>query len=359
MTGQLPECESNDTAEDFGHQMLRVVNDAAIALLLSIGHQTGLFDSMAAGDQASSAEIADAAGLDERYVREWLGGMVCAGIVDHDAATRTYHLPSHRASALTRAGGVGNVAKMAQYVALMGEVEQRIVGCFRDGGGLSYEEFPRFHALRAEESAAVFDSALLDTIVPLVDGLPQRLNAGIDVADFGCGSGRAINLMGQAFPAARFTGYDFSEQAIAAARSEAVELGLSNVHFEVRDLAAMDVPEAFDLVVVFDAIHDQVHPDRVLANIHRALRPGGDLLVVDIKASSDLDQNREIPWAAWLYTISTMHCMTVSLSAGGAGLGTAWGQELATSMLADAGFADVNVAQVDNDPFNNYYIARK
>ena len=100
-------------------------------------------------------------------------------------------------------------------------------------------------------------------------------------------------------------------------------------------------------------------PTKVLANIHRALRTGGDLLVVDIKASSELAQNRRDSVGSWLYTVSTMHCMTVSLSAGGAGLGTVWGQELATSMLADAGFTEVNIAEVDSDPFNNYYIAHK
>ena len=109
--------------------------------------------------------------------------------------------------------------RLAQYIALLGEVEQRIVGCFRNGGGLSYNAFPRFHSLRAEESGAVFDAALIDTILPLVDGLTERLRAGIDVADFGCGSGHAINVMAQAFPASRFTGYDFSEEAIASGAS--------------------------------------------------------------------------------------------------------------------------------------------
>ena len=355
---QLLESESPE-AKEFGHRMLGVVNDAAIALLLSIGHQTGLFDRMASLASATSAEIASAAGLDERHVREWLGGMVCAAIIDHDSTTHTYHLPAHHASALTRAGGPDNVAKMAQYIALLGEVEQRIVGCFHNGGGLPYTAFPRFHALRAEESREVVDAALIATILPLVDGLTERLRAGIDVADFGCGSGHAINVMAQAFPASRFTGYDFSEEAIARARAEAAELGLTNARFAAQDLAVLHAPDAFDAIVVFDAIHDQVHPDQVLTNIHHALRPGGDFLMVDIKASSELAQNRDIPWASWLYTVSTMHCMTVSLSAGGAGLGTAWGQELAVSMLADAGFTGVNVAEVDSDPFNNYYVARK
>ena len=350
--------ESAD-ANEYGLRMLGVLNDAAVALLLSIGHQTGLFDCMATLAPATSSEIASAAGLNERYVREWLGGMVCAGVVDYDEEKHAYHLPAGHASALTRAAGPDNVAKLAQYIALLGEVEQGIVGCFRNGGGLPYAEFSRFHALRAEESREVFDAALIGTILPLVDGLTTRLSAGIEVADFGCGSGHAINVMAQAYPASRFTGYDFCEEPVATARAEAAEFGLSNARFEAKDLATLDMPEAFDAIVVFDAIHDQVYPDRVLANIYRSLRPGGDLLVSDIKASSELTQNSRIPWASWLYTISTMHCMTVSLSGGGAGLGTMWGQGLAGSMLADAGFSQVKIAEVDGDPFNNYYIARK
>jgi len=178
---QLPESESPE-AKEFGHRMLGVVNDAAIALLLSIGHQTGLFDRMASLASATSTEIASAAGLDERYVREWLGGMVCAAIIDYDSTTHTYHLPAHHASALTRAGGPDNVAKMAQYIALLGEVEQRIVGCFRNGGGLPYDAFPRFHALRAEESREVVDAALITTILPLI-ALLVAMHAGLA---FGC-----------------------------------------------------------------------------------------------------------------------------------------------------------------------------
>lgn len=350
---------AQETAEDFGNRVVGIVNDAAVALLLSIGHQTGLFDSLAELPAATSTQIADAAGLDERYVREWLGGIVTAGIVDYDADAATYHLPRHRAAALTRAGGPDNIAKLAQYIAIFGEVEQKIVDCFRHGGGLPYTEFPRFHAIMAEESGGVFDAALVEGILPLAHGLPERMRRGIDVADFGCGSGHAINVMAAEYGASRFTGYDFSAPAIAAARDEAHMMGLTNATFESRDLATLDVENAFDAITVFDAIHDQVHPDRVLANIHRALRPGGVLLMVDIKASSNLADNIAIPWASLFYTISTMHCMTVSLSAGGAGLGTMWGRELALSMLADAGFSAVTVHDVETDPFNDYFIARK
>ena len=348
-----------ETTEDFAGRMIAAIDGASLAILLSIGHQTGLLDTMAGLGPATSEQIADAAGLNERYVREWLAGMTTGHVVDYDAATATYSLPAHHAATLTRAAGPDNLALVALFLPLLGEVEQKIVGCFRKGGGLPYSEFPRFHALMAEQSAAVFDNALVDVVLPLVDGLPERLSSGADVADFGCGSGHAINVMAQAFPASRFTGIDFSEGAIAVGVQEAARLGLTNASFESQNLTQLDKRETYDVITVFDAIHDQAQPARVLENIYQALRPGGVFLMADIKASSRLEENVDVPMSVYLYTVSLMHCMTVSLALDGAGLGTAWGTQLATSMLADAGFGDVRVAEIESDPLNNYYIARK
>jgi len=348
-----------ETVQAFTDRMVSTIDNASLTLLLSLGHQTGLLETMAALPPSSSAEIAEAAGLDERYVREWLGGMTTGRVVDYDAESGTYTLPAQRAAVLTSSAGPNNLALVAQFVPLLSEVEQKILGCFRAGGGLPYSEYPRFHTLMAQQSGVVFDAGLVDVVLPLVDGLPERLRSGADVADFGCGSGHAVNVMAQAFPASRFTGIDFSEEAIAAGRDEAARLGLSNVTFESHDLPTLDKEAVYDVIVVFDAIHDQAQPARVLENIHRALRPGGVFLMADIKASSRLEDNVDVPMSTYLYTVSLMHCMTVSLAHGGAGLGAAWGTQLATSMLADAGFGDVVVAEVEADPINNYYIARK
>lgn len=350
---------ATETTEEFAGRILGAVDGASLALLLSIGHQTGLLDTIAGLPPSTSAQIAEAAGLDERYVREWLGGMTTGHVVDYDPASETFTLPAHRASVLTRAAGPANLAVAAMFIPLLGEVEQQIIDCFRRGGGLSYSEFPRFHTLMAEQSAAVYDSALVDVVLPLVDGLVERLRSGADVADFGCGSGHAINVMARAFPGSRFTGIDFSEESIAAGRREAADLGLTNVSFEGRNLRELDEADAYDVITVFDAIHDQSHPAQVLENIYRALRPGGVLLMADIKASSRLEDNVGVPMRTYLYTTSLMHCMTVSLALDGAGLGAVWGEQLATSMLADAGFSDVRVAEIESNPINNYYIARK
>jgi SAM-dependent methyltransferase len=348
-----------DTTEEFAERMVGTIDAASLAILLSIGHQTKLFDTLAELPPATSTQIADAAGLNERYVREWLGGVAAGRIVDYDPAAQTYSLPPHRAAVLTRAAGPDNLSRVAQFIPLLAEVEQKVIERFRVGGGLNYSEYPRFHTLMAEQSGEVFDAALVDVTLPMAEGLPDRLRSGVELADIGCGSGHAINVMAQAFPASRFTGIDFSDEGLAAGRAEADRLGLSNVSFVAKDVANLDLTDAYDVITAFDAIHDQAHPAEVLANIYRALRPGGIFLMVDIKASSRVEDNIGVPFASYLYTVSTMHCMSVSLALDGDGLGTVWGRQLATSMLADAGFEDVAVRELENDPINFYYVARK
>ena len=349
----------SEALEAFGDRMIGVVNDACTALMTSIGHQTGLFAALAGRQPSTSTEVAAAAGLNERYVREWLNAMTTARVVVHDAATGTYVLPGEHAAWLTDDAGPDNLARLMVYLPMLAEVEQGIVRCFHQGGGLSYSDYPRFHSLMAADSSAVVDATLLDVVVPLVEGLEDRLRAGIDVADVGCGSGHAINVLAAAFPDSRLTGYDFSAEAIAAARAEANALGLTNARFEVLDVAALDKAADYDLITAFDAIHDQAHPGRVLAGISRALRDGGTFLMIDIRASSNVAENLEHPLAPFLYTVSTMHCMSVSLGLDGDGLGTAWGEQLATSMLHDAGFAQVEIRAVEADPLNSYYVCSR
>jgi len=346
-------------AEAFGGQMIGILNGASLAFMVAIGHETELFDKMAVLPPSTSQEIAEAAGLNERYVREWLGAMVTGRIVDYDAAGQTYILPREYAGCLTRAAGTNNMASFAAYFPEFGKVSQRIVESFKNGGGVPYSEYDRFQVMMRDESAQVFDATLIDVTLPLVPGLVDRLRAGIDVADIGCGAGHAINLMAQAFPNSRFTGYDFSEEGISLGRTEAQAMGLTNAAFEVRDAAKLGMAERFDLITAFDTVHDQAHPALVLKGIYDALKPGADFLCVDIAASSKLEENLDNPLAPMLYTVSTMHCMTVSLAYGGDGLGTVWGEQKALEMLADAGFKDVSVEHVEGDVFNNYYIARK
>ena len=161
--------------ETFGRQMGEVLNHGTLALLMSIGHQVGLFDALAELPPSTSHEIAGAAGLQERYVREWLGGMTVARVVEYDAHDRTYRLPPEHAAFLTRASGPDNLAGATQFLVLLAGVESSLVECFRQGGGVPYSKYTEFHRLMAEDSGAVFDAALLSAILPLVPGLPARL----------------------------------------------------------------------------------------------------------------------------------------------------------------------------------------
>jgi 2-polyprenyl-3-methyl-5-hydroxy-6-metoxy-1,4-benzoquinol methylase len=360
MTTTLPDTPLDEAAaEAFAGRLVGILTDSSLALMISIGHQVGLFDTLAQLRPSTSQEIADAAGLHERYVREWLGAMTTGRIVTYAPQAGTYALPAEHAASLTRDAGPANLSHVMQFVSLLAAVEQPVVECFRRGGGVPYRAFDRFHALMAEDSATVHDASLLEGILPLAPGIPERLAAGIDVADIGCGQGHAVNLMARAFPASRFTGFDFSEAAIAAGRREAESLALDNARFEVCDVATLDAAGRFDLVTAFDTIHDQAHPAAVLANIAAALRPGGTFLMADIRASSNVEDNVELPWGPFLYTASTLHCMTVSLALDGDGLGTAWGTQTAVRMLGDAGFGQVEVKEIETDPFNCYYVATR
>ena len=346
-------------ADAFANRLIDTLNESAIALMISIGHRTSLFDTMASLPPSTSLAIADFANLQERYVREWLGAMVTGQIVNYDIYNKTYHLPAEHAAFLTREATPDNLAVIAQFIPVLGNVEDQIVNCFYHGGGVPYSEYQRFHEVMAEDSGQTVVAALTEHILPLVPGLIADLERGIQVMDVGCGSGRALNKMAELFPRSRFVGYDLSEEAIATAHLEAQSLGLENVQFHAQDAATIELIEQYDLITTFDSVHDQAKPDIVLQNIYRALRPNGVYLMQDIRASSDVSGNLEHPIGPLLYTISCLHCMTVSLAAGGMGLGAVWGEEKAMQMLEEVGFKRVEIKQLEHDFQNNFYIVKK
>ncbi len=346
-------------AEAFAGQIVGTLNGAFTGLMLSVGHRTGLFDKMAGMQPATSAEIAKATGLDERYVREWLGGMTVSRIIEHDGAKGTYSFPPEHAAALTRAAGPGNLAVMAEFIAQMGMVEDEIVASFRKGGGVPYARFDKFQELMRQMSLQIFDATLLDVTLKLVDGLTETLQSGIDVVDIACGAGHATNVIARAFPASRCVGYDFSEEGVGIGRAEAKDWGLKNASFEVKDVATLDGSTKFDLITVFDAIHDQAQPRKVLKGIAASLKPGGVFLCADVAGDSTHAGNMDHPLGPTFYAISTFHCMTVSLALGGEGLGNMWGRQKAHELFKEAGFTSVEEKMVEGDIINVYYICTK
>lgn len=340
---------------EFPERMMQVMNHSALALMISVGHRTRLFDVMARMAPATSAEIAAEAQLNERYVREWLGAMVTGGIVDYAPEQMTYSLPAAHAAFLTRQA-TPNFGVSAQWIGVLGAVEDKIVDAFTHGQGVPYSAYHRFHEVMAEESGQSVVAALDQHILPLVPELVERLEQGIDVLDVGCGSGRAMIHLARRFPTSRFSGYDLSPEAIAAANAQARAAGLDNVRFEVRDLAEWNEPQTRHLVTAFDVVHDQARPAQVLRNIATALKPDGLFLMQDISGSSHVHEDRNHPMGTLLYTVSCMHCMSVSLANGGPGLGAMWGRKLALEMLRDAGFGSVRVESLPHDVLNYYYV---
>lgn len=344
--------------EAFAERLFGAYVEGMLVAIIDLSHRTGLLEAAAAGP-GSSEELALRAGLTERYVRECLGALVTGGVVDYDPATRTYSLPAEHAVCLTGTGSL-NLAPLSQINTLLAKHVEGVARACREGGGVPYEAFrPEFTDVMDAASRGLMDGQLLNGILPLTGDLAARLGDGIRVADVGCGSGHAVNLMAAAYPRSTFVGYDLAADAIEAARAEAAAHGLTNARFEVLDVAGLPADPPFGAMFAFDAIHDQVDPVAVLARVHAALAPGGTFVMMDIRASSKLEDNRANPFAPWLYGVSTLHCMTVSLAHGGAGLGTVWGKELALQMLADAGFVGVELHDVPDDPLDSVYVVHK
>jgi 2-polyprenyl-3-methyl-5-hydroxy-6-metoxy-1,4-benzoquinol methylase len=184
----------------------------------------------------------------------------------------------------------------------------------------------------------------------------------VRLLDVGCGRGRILIRLGELYPASRFTGMELSAEAVEFARGNATAKGLRNVEFVVRDLSDFDEtaePAAFDVVTTFDAVHDQAQPLRVLRGIHRSLTGSGVYLMQDIRGSGRVSGDLDHPLGPLLYTISCMHCMTVSLAQGGEGVGAMWGEEKAREYLERAGFRSIEVHRLAHDVQNNWYVVRK
>jgi SAM-dependent methyltransferase len=343
--------------QEFARKLFGHYTSGMLTLMVDIGDRTGLFEAAAKG-AGTSEQIADRAGLDERYVREWLGAMATGGIMEFEPASRTFALPPEHAACLTGSSS-RNLAANSRALAMLAQRLPAVAACFERGGGVPYAEFrPDFTDYMDASWRLLYDGLLIRGFLPAAKGLPERLAAGIRVADFGCGTGHAVNLMAKEYRRSDFVGYDIASDAIDRARAEAQALALPNARFEVRDVTALPPARAFDLITSFDAIHDQRDPAAVLRSAATGLAPDGVYLMVEPRASSNLAENIGNPFAPWIYGMSVLHCMTVSLAEGGAGLGTAWGEETARGFLADAGFTSVEAVDAPG-PQNTIFICRR
>jgi ubiquinone/menaquinone biosynthesis C-methylase UbiE len=358
------------TKISFSEKMIDILNSGAINLAMAIGYRIGLFDVMDTFDSPQSIDdISDRAGLNPRYVKEWLGVMSTAEIVElsiTEKGENRYYLPKNCADLLTRRAGNSNLGVYTQEIPLLTTCAmEAVINGFTSGEGVTYDHYPKFQAFMSQLANAKHRQVLVNKFLPSVDSgrIILLLESGIQVCDLGCAEGVAVILMAKAFPKSRFVGIDISSAAIDEARRQARRQRVENLDFMVLDAAGLvskrEVKGLFDYVTAFDAIHDQTRPQDVLRGVHYILAPGGRFSMVDIAANSNLADNLAHPMGPFLYTVSLMHCMPVGLVDKGTGLGMMWGREKAIEMLKDAGFQQVQILEIPDDPFNLHFFCRK
>jgi SAM-dependent methyltransferase len=342
--------------EEFAAKLVETITGGLLTSLIDIGRRTQLFELATAGP-ATSAELAERGGLQERYVREWLAAMATAGIFEYDAENRRFWLPVEHAAVLT-GDTYDNLSPVAYLVSVITRQGDAVAKCFTEGGGVPWAAYlPEMHDVMDVLWQPMYRDLLVQQILPLAPGLVEKLESGTRAADVACGSGNGTLVMARRFPRSTFVGYDQDAAAIAVARSRA--RGLTNVSFEVADAATLTSDQPFGAAFVFTAVHDQARPLEVLTSIRSILEPGGTLLMNEPRISSNLEDNIDNPIATMTYSISLLHCMTVSLAEGGAGLGTGWGEQVALALLSDAGFGHVDVHDAPGDPGNAIFVAHR
>ena len=319
-----------ETAPELMAQVFEWLRGSYIVLAVDVGIRSGAWDTLRRLERGTAEEIAEAGGLSPRHVREWLAVLTTSRLVRYDPVTATYAAAPGLLAARFPPGPPATVA----FAALAPAVAETM----KTGGGLSYADYgPSFVEMLDNGSRMATDLFLLDAWIPCVDGLRDSLAAGVSVAEIGCGTGHATNVLARAHPASRFVGFDINAEALRRGDAEAREWSLDNVTFERRDVVSLPDDGAYDVILAFDCIHDQAHPRRVLAEVRRALKPDGVFVMVEPRTSSNLEDNLDDPHATYHYVVSLFHCMQVSLAEGGEGLGTAWGEQRARELLDEAG----------------------
>ncbi len=354
-----------DALKMFQFLVFTKLEGAVTSGMIHLGDRLGLYRALAAADTPlTTVELAAAAELDERWVREWAYNQAAAKLViasrDDDGQERFSVTPEAAAVLAApdhEAFGMGMFHRLPQTMQAL----ERLPESFRTGLGADFDSHGPEGAVGIERSFEPWNRAhLLPDVVPAMDGIEDRLRAGARVADIGCGAGGAVLLLAQAFPASTFTGYDISQHALARAGSRLAEQGLTNATFHDPRAEPLPVDGSLDLVTTFDCIHDMTDPQSVMHAIRAALRDDGTWLLVDIKALDTFEQNiAKNPMASLMYGISVFSCMSSALSApGGAGLGTlGLPPAKAEAMAREAGFTRFRKLPVDH-AVNSFYEVR-
>jgi 2-polyprenyl-3-methyl-5-hydroxy-6-metoxy-1,4-benzoquinol methylase len=356
MSTGLAEGSRQDAVDAFADKVLVDYAGANAFFMASIGDRLGLFSELASEGAATSEELAARTGFRERYLREWLGGMAAAAYLEYDPGTGRYSLPTEHVPVLAEeAGPVFFGCAFYDYSTNFGDTYHQLLRAFRSGGGVSQEAYGAEAAKSIDRfTAPWFEHMLVELWLPEMPDVLAQLTDGAAVCDIGCGRGRAVIKLAQAFPRSTFVGIDVYEPAVRAADAAAVKAGVAErVRFEVAD-ATEGLGRSYDVITTFDVVHDSVDPHGILRAIRAALAPDGRYVCVEINCSDRPEENTG-PLGAVLYGLSLAYCLPVSLAEDGAGLGTlGLSEPKLTELALRAGFSAVRRLPVDN-PFNSIY----
>jgi 2-polyprenyl-3-methyl-5-hydroxy-6-metoxy-1,4-benzoquinol methylase len=350
--------EAASTTGAIAEKVLGDVSATMATIMAALGDRLGLFKALAASGQTTASDLAGRAGVDERYLREWLGGMAAAGYIAHDPSSGRFSLPVEHQPVLAQEAGPFFVG--GAYQLLLAEVAQldSVERAFRAGGGVPQAAFGDALLEGQERFSASWAGNLLTQVwVPLVPGLEAALQSGAAVADVGCGAGIALIRLAEAYPESYYVGYDASEPAIERAGRNARAAGVDDrVRFQLLDVAGR-LPDEYDVITTFDVVHDAADPLALVTAIRRALRANGVYVCLEMNCADRPEQNTG-PIATLFHGVSVLYCLTTSLAQGGAGLGTLGLPEgRLRALCLEAGFQRVRCLSDDN-PFNKLYEIR-
>ncbi|HJQ76856.1 MAG TPA: class I SAM-dependent methyltransferase [Acidimicrobiia bacterium] len=321
--------------------------------LLAVADRSGLLDWLGEHRSGTVDEISAGAGLQSRYVREILSGLTAAGALEYAPDDEVFTLPREHALFLSDESSPYFMGGWFDMIPAVFDQIDGVADATRNGGGVGFEEFGegiiRGIARGNTPSQRVF---LVSRWLPAVPGLVEDLERGIRVADVGCGTGTAARLMAEAFPHSTVVGFDVSKESLAVARQGEA---LDNLTFEASAVEEIPTDPSFELVTSFDVIHDLADPLTGLTRVRESLAEDGRFLMMEPNVSSRLEENLN-DRAALLYGVSTLHCMTQSLAAGGEGLGAAWGRHLAEDYAHRAGFNTFLPLEDITNKFSAFYL---
>ncbi len=347
----------SDLLKEYALKVWRYKQGELVSLMIHLGDRLGLYRAMVGGEEMTSDELARRTGYSERWVREWLLGQAAAGLVTRSAAA-TYSMTAEAERVLVEEQALAFAAG-----AFIGGVHpdrvDGIVEAFRKGVGVTYEDMGPTVARQMDRMNKPWvGDYLISTVLPLIEGLVEKLEAGIEVADVGCGGGISVRALAERFPDSTVVGYEPSGHAVARARRRLE--GIDNA--TVCQARGEELPEGagYDLVITLDCMHDVPFPDRVAAAIRQCLKDDGVWLIKDMKCSEIFEKNLRNPVLAMQYGYSVSACLLSSASVeGAAALGTlGFSPAVAERFAREAGFGSFDVIRLEDDPIHLYYEVR-